>query len=96
MCRRLASRASNWSPVEITSKFTNAKLTLILKIKVKFFRNHPNQPKPINTANELEPSNPHQPTRIKQPLLTNLNSFNPNELKPSDSNQLIQTKHPKA
>ena len=46
VCHRLVSRFYRSRLVEITPKHSTAKFTLTLKLKVKFFRDHRNQPNP--------------------------------------------------
>ena len=78
MCRRLVGRFAHSRPVEINPKHGPEKWTFTLKLKVKFFRNHPNQRKPTNPikllqTNKLKPSNPNELIQTTQPKPTNLN-----------------------
>ena len=86
MCPRLASIFSSSRSVEITPKHGPVKLTLNLKLKVKFFRNHPNQLK-LNDLNPLSQTNPPNPKQ-----LTQLKPTNPN--KPNQPSTKIKLTHP--
>ena len=82
ICRRFVSKFSSSRSVEITPKHGTAKLTLNLKLKVKFFRDHPNQHK---LTNQYKPSKPNPLIETNQPK--KLNPKQPTQLKPTNPNE---------